>query len=162
MARAYMRFGMTISEEVARAFGGSNAVAEIIDEIVDLTGATTPDITQVYGDVLALSGGALTLNLGALPQVALDNTTTDWDTLIVHAFYIKNLGANAMTFKSGAVNGYPLFTATDGTIVPASARLMGYAPSGYGTLASASSEQIDITGTAAQTFQIVLAAGSSV
>lgn len=71
---------------------------------------TVPSITLVWGDLVSLSGGAVTLDLTSLDQGNL-SPNVDLTGLKVRLIKIaggKNNSAK-LVFKKGVTNGYPLF-----------------------------------------------------
>lgn len=149
------------SEQIAGIARNGSIDYSLPDFSIVLDNNSTPDITQVYAATLALSGGALTINLSSLTRTG--RTALDLTNLVVHGMRVKNLGANDMTFVEGAVNGFAgVFPATNGEVIPPNGEYFKYAPgaTGLGTVAAADIN-IDVSGTAAQTFYFWVCAGAA-
>lgn len=127
------------------------------DESGTLTGATTPPVTTQASFLLTLTAGAATIDLRAL--TGTNGASIDGNGLKVQLVRIKNLGANTMTFKSGATNGHSgIFTATDGTVVQPGGRVM-VSSNDNGDDISATDKTWDVTGTGAQTAEVTIIMG---
>lgn len=126
------------------------------DEFGTLTSATSVPVTTVAEAVVALSGGAKTIDLTAL--TGTNGATVSMSGLKVQIFRFKNLGANQMTIVGGAANGYLLWGASGSVIVPAGGIVQFF---GNETLADVDGthKNIDVSGTAAQTFELTVIAG---
>ena len=125
------------------------------DESASYTAATAPPVTKVAAKLAALTAGALTVDLTALAGWGANGTTVDGTGLKVQFLRVKNLGANTMTFATGASNGYNF-----GGPVPVH-------PGGMVLIAgndalpdvAAGAKNIDVTGTGAQTAEVTLILG---
>lgn len=158
-ATADLVFLFKVAEDVASPLGRNNTFNDLVEKRINLSGLTTPVVDTPYVGQLSLSAGALTVDLTSLARTG--RSALDLTGQIVYGFLIENLGANDMTFVAGAISGYGLFSATNGTVVGANNGLeMGYTPAGYGTV-GASALNIDVSGTAAQSFNIMLITGSA-
>ena len=151
------------NEVVAGELGGENSFDERISQNVNLHGATTPEMDQPYVKTVALTAGAVNLDLAALTRTGRANL--DLTGQIVYGWLIQNHGAAAMTFISAATTGYGMFSATGGTVVgPLTGGVPGMAfghrGDGYGTIA-AGAKNISVTGVGTQTFTIMIWTGPS-
>lgn len=155
-ATAKVKLMTSLVEEVSGLSVTNVFNYSIPDLNLTLNGNSTPDVDIPYGALLALSGGSLTIDLTALTRTG--RSALDLTGNVVHFCRIYNMGANDMTFVSAATNGYGLFTATNGTVVPAGGQEFFYSPAGYGTV-GASAKDLTVTGTASQTFYFLIATG---
>lgn len=116
---------------------------------------TTPPVTKIAGKTAALTAGALTIDLTALTGWGANGANVDGTTLKLQFFRVKNLGANDMTFSTGASNGYnfggPL------TVKAGCEALLKFNDNLPDV--SATVKNIDVTGTAAQTAEVTLVMG---
>lgn len=124
-----------------------------------LSSSTTPPATKVSTGQIALSGGAITLDLTSLPDSNGVAGAIDGTGLKVQSYIFRNPEANAndITLTEGAANGYELHGNTwkialrPGEII--SCQLQDGAPD-----IAAGAKDIDITGTGSQAldFEIVM------
>lgn len=131
------------------------------DRQVQLTQNTTPAVTKVAYFDQALSGGAATIDLTALPHLG---DVVDGTGLNVRAFRLYNPGTNPVTISKGASNGYEIFGGADGevTVLPGHAVQFGVALGGTaGELAEIGSgaKTIDLVGTGTDEFEVSVAMG---
>lgn len=119
------------------------------------TATTTPPVTKIAGKTAALVAGVLTIDLTALTGWGANGANVDGTTLKLQFLRIKNLGANDMTFSTGASNGYnfggPL-------TVKAGCETLHKFNDNLPDVA-AGVKNIDVAGTAAQTAEITLVFG---
>lgn len=143
---------VSASDDIATTLGSGSVGGSISGSL----SMSPPTMDATYAETLALVAGTLTIDLTALPrggQSALDLTGER-----VFGYCVKNLGANEMVFIAAATTGYALFSATGGTKVLPGGVASNHGADGFGTVA-AGAKDITITGTAAQTFQIILYGG---
>lgn len=149
-------FGLLTTETLASGIvGASNpkVVFDAYEESGTLTASTSVPATKCCYMLGTLSSGALTINLAALTGA---NGTVDFTGLRVQILRIKNLGANAMTFAEGASNGIALSCFP--LVVAAGAIAQIYLADASPDVASGD-RTIDVSGTAAQTFELSIVAG---
>lgn len=81
-----------------------------------LTSGSTPPVTKIWSDEAALTAGAATIDLTALPTPHDDNVT--FSTLKVQLVYFKNKSTNTdtLTIVDGATNGYNIFGDASGQV----------------------------------------------
>ena len=121
-----------------------------------LSATTTPPVTKFAFVVKALSGGAGTIDLTALPH---DGATVDMTGLKIQALKIKNKSGNAaMTFTEGASNGYALLGAAFSFILLAGQEITIRGNDATPDVASGD-RTIDITGTGSQECEVSVIAG---
>lgn len=128
---------------------------------VTLNAASTPAITKTANYELALSAGAVSVDLTALKAAGQATAgTIDGTGLKVQAVRLKNKSTNAnnMTFAEGATNGYALFGTGWTITLPPGGEVTAYLPEGSPDVA-AGDRVIDITGTGAQVAQIQFVLG---
>lgn len=121
-----------------------------------LTGSTTPAITKDAELQLALSSGAVTLDLTAVADPDLGNVS--FNGLTIQQMLLTNPASNAnpISIGKGASNGYTGFGATFFvTLQPGSSLAINLAGSAVG----GSSKTLDLTGTGAQALNIQLTGG---
>jgi hypothetical protein len=133
------------AEEVAASIGGTDQFGGKIERTVTDSGSTD---FPYFGE-FALTAGALTLDLTALPRTG--RTALDLTGQMVVSVTIENLGANAMTFRTGASTGYAINLDVPGLGVAYSRGAGGFGEVG------ASNSDVDVVGTGTQSFRIILA-----
>ena len=143
---------VTVSNDIPTTLGAGSAGGTINGSLQMLP----PTMDAIYSETLALSGGALVIDLAALVRGGQSNLNLTGER--VFGFCIKNLGANNMTFTDTATTGYAMFSATGGTVVHPNGIASNHSPVGFG-IVGASDKDITVAGTAAQTFQIILYGG---
>lgn len=159
VVNAQFRFLAKMNEAVANTVGGNNIFDySLVEKVVDLSGSTSPDIEQVYSATLALSAGALTIDLTALARTG--RTALDLTGLTVYGYSIQSLAANSLTFVAGASTPYALFPATNGVVVGAGGVVQQYTPGGFGVV-GASNSDIDVSGTGTNSFLFAIVAGTA-
>lgn len=123
-----------------------------------ISAAGTPPATTCASFLAALVAGALSIDLRAL--TGTNGVVVDGNGLKVQILRVKNLGANALTFKAGAVNPHNLFTvgAGAGQIVQPGAVMMIFTNDTYDDV-SATTKVWDVTGTGTQTFEVSIVLG---
>ena len=123
-----------------------------------LTSSTTPPVTKVWADDVALSGGAATLDLQALVNVNLPNV--DFTGLKVQALVMTCPSGNsgAIIIKPGASNDYDLGGAAMSWAVSPGGELIYLSLDNAPDVANADSE-LDFAGTGSETFKILMVAG---
>ena len=149
-------FQITTSETLSTVDAASNPV--ITHDNFNATGrlyaSSTPPAIKLLSKVIALSGGAYTINLTT--ETGTNGVAQDGTGLRVQMIRIKNLGANSMTFAEGASNGIALaclpFT------VPAGGIYQLFLNDASPDIA-AGDRTIDVSGTTTQTFQLTLLMG---
>ncbi len=122
-----------------------------------LTSSSTPPVTKVWSDNVALSGGAKTLDLEALVNVNLPNV--NFVGLKVQILVFSNPAGNAViTMTPGAANDYDLGGAAMSWGLDAGGQLILLLTDTAPDVASADSE-LDFAGTGSETFDILMVAG---
>jgi len=157
---AFFRFVTDLFERAPAAVRGLNSWDYgLAQRDFTYNADTDPNATEVWSGTTALSAGTVTVNFGTLARTG--RTALNLTGLTIYAIRIKNNGANPMTFKDGATNGYPLFGLTDGHVIGAGDEFMQATSrvAGFATVATADIT-IDVTGTGAQTFDMAIVAGT--
>lgn len=116
------------------------------------SGSATP-ATLVAEFLMTLATGAYTIDLRAL--TGTNGAAVDGNGLRLNIFRIKNLGANDMTFATGASNGY---TIGAGILIPPGAVAEFMYADGLSDIDS-THKTIDVTGTGSQTAEITIVMG---
>jgi len=153
---------ITIAETLPNNTGSAADASRIVthnqyNESGTYTAATTPPVTLQASFLQALSAGAATIDLRAL--TGTNGASVDGNGLKVQMVRVKNLGANALTVKSGASNGHTgFFTATTGTIIPPGAHMQLFT-NDNGDDIDATHKTWDLTGTGAQTSEWTIVMG---
>jgi hypothetical protein len=120
-------------------------------------GTTTPPFTTVAEFLLALTAGAVTIDLRNL--IGTNGAVVDGNGLKVQMVRIKNLGANPMTFKVGASNGHTgIFSASNGQVVQPGGHVVVFS-NDNGDDIDGTHKTWDVTGTGAQTAQVTILLG---
>lgn len=153
-----MAFGCKLVEEVAAPFGAVNTFDYSLPDLLFRGGAgTSPVITQVWSGILALTAGALTIDLQVLTRTGRSDLSLSG--LRVLGYRIDNLGAAALTFTAPVADDYPMFPATTGLVVGVGASVQQWEPAGFGTVGATASD-ITVAGTGTDTFRMALWAGT--
>lgn len=143
------------------AASGSNVNHNQFSKSKALSASTTPVVTKIAYFSKALTAGAGTIDLTALPH---NGGTVDGVGLKVQAILFKNPAANAsMTLTPGASNGFNIFGASDGKLVLTAhatedSYAMFYVPEGWQDIASGD-RTIDIAGTGTQVLHVAILMG---
>lgn len=132
-----------------------------LDTSETLTGSTTPPVTKHAEDALAMSAGAATINLAALPGKTAEETV-NFTGLKLQLAIFENPATNANKIKiaKGASNGYGTCASGDDwdvTLSPGQRvklELDDAAPD-----VGSGARTLDITGTGTQVLNYVLVAG---
>ena len=127
---------------------------------LSLDGTTTPPVTKVWSDTVALSAGAATLDLQALVNTHTLIANVDFSGLKVQVFMMSCPSSNtgAITVTPGASNDYDLGGASMSVeVAPGNTVLFLFADNAP-DVAGADSE-LDFAGTSAETFDILMVAG---
>ena len=151
-------FANKLTEEVAAPFGAVNVLDYSMPDLLVRGGASTsPVVTEVWSGILALTAGALTIDLQVLARTGRD--ALDLTGLRVLGYRIDNLGAAALTFLAPGTDAYAMFPATPGLVVGIGASVQMWLPAGFGTV-SATASDISVTGTGTDTFRMGIFAGT--
>jgi len=122
-----------------------------------LNASSAVPATKAWSGLIPLSSGTYTIDLTALTSYS--GVSVTFSGLKVQLYKIINKGAATMVFADGAVNGYLLFGDASGQVtLAANQAIMAYLADGAADV-DATHKTIDVTGTGAQTFEIVLVAG---
>lgn len=129
-----------------------------VNQSVTLDGDSTPAITKQATFLVTMTAGAATIDLRAL--VGAFGSTVDGNGLKVQAVKFRNpaSNANAITVAEGASNGYELLGNGFTFTLPVGGSAQFYLPEGTPDV-SASTKEIDISGTDAQVLQVTLVMG---
>lgn len=122
--------------------------------------SSTPSVTQVSSDTIALVAGAKTVDLTALPLV--NGATLDATGLKIVAILFSNASAStgAMTFAKGASNGYTGLGANFSIAVPPGGCVEAYTAKHSSVAAvSGTVKTIDVAGTGTESFNIIIVLG---
>jgi hypothetical protein len=137
----------------------ADANRKITHAAFDLSGTSSatlaPVVTAHAGKLIALTAGALTIDLTNLVGWGSNGTTVSGTGLKVQFLRVKNLGANPMTFATGASSGYNFGGPI--TVQPGGFVMIG----GNSALPAiaAGAKNIDVTGTGTQTAQLSIEMG---
>lgn len=119
------------------------------------TASPAVPITKMSAKVHALTAGALTLDFTALPAT---EGNIDCTGLKLQAVLIQNLGEAAMVFEQGASNGYQLQGANFSfALLPGGAVMLKFNDDNDDV--SGTKKTWDITGTGAETFNMIAVFG---
>lgn len=122
--------------------------------------ASTPAATKSFSDTVALSGGAVTLDLSALAGPS--STTVNFNGLKVQIFKMTcpSTNTNPISCTVGVANGYNIFGAADGSVdVMPGATIMIYWDDELDDIVTDTNDEIDFAGTGVETFSIQMVAG---
>jgi hypothetical protein len=141
-------------ENVEESLASATVTHNAFDENGSLNASSTPPGTMISAFLMALTAGAYTINLAAVPKVG--GGTQDMTGLRVQAIRIKNNGANNMTFSSGAADGIALAC---GTIVVPPGGVTQIMLNDAAPDIAAGDKNIDVAGTLVQEAEITIIAG---
>lgn len=159
---AKYRFQLTVTDQPAAGLDLATDVPythEITHTLTTLDGTTTPAVTKSFSDTVALSAGAVSLDLTSL--AGPNSTTIDFTGLKIQIFEMScpdtNTGVISMT--NGAANPYDIYGAAGGivSLVPGG-RIMCYTDDELEDV-DGTHKQLDFAGTGVETFSIILTAG---
>ncbi len=122
-----------------------------------LTSATTPPVTKIWSDNVALAAGAKVLDLEALVNDNLPNVNFVGLKVQLLVFSVP-AGNSAITITSGASNGYDIGGASSSWAIGPGGQLILLLNETAPDVAGADSE-IDFAGTGSETFDILMVAG---
>jgi len=146
------------SNDVASAAASSRKVIHSqFDENVTLVSTSDPPATKIACFVQALTAGAATLDLTALPGT--NGATVSGDGLKVQYFRMKNLGANEMTIDQGDSHGYALAGAAFSMTLKQNQYFEIYGNDATPDIANDSADEIDLAGTTTQTAEFTILMG---
>lgn len=115
---------------------------------------SAPPVTKVCAGTLMLAAGVATLDLSAVPY---NGAAVDLTGLKVQMLFLRNLSLNPITISEGASNGYQLLGGA-ALLVPAASRMQFFWSDTLPDV-SATDRTLDLSGTATDELQFVLAAG---
>lgn len=149
---------LTVNESVNDPYigpGNSTVIVSGLNETINLTGVTTPPVSQQSAFQQALTSGAATISLEALPGLT-PSETINGAGLKLQAMKLRNLAANANVIKvsNGASNPYRLdatTTAWSVTLAPGQSWL--HYLDGAGDVIGSTHLNIDLAGTGAQVLE---------
>lgn len=160
-ATANINLGLTINKTVATNVDGVTSPDTKYDKLNTskaLTGSTTPAVSNGTKQKIALSSGAKTIDLTALPDVnGAEITLTG---LKPRCIQIENPSSNAnnMTFAAGASNGFNFMGASGQITLSPGQSFEIYHHTG-GPQIGSSAKTIDVSGVGAQEFYFGIVAG---
>ena len=143
---------------------GANNTACAVTQKIDqgsskFTSASAVPVTKSFSKVIALSGGAATIDLTAVDVGTLPDE--DWSGLKIQFIAVKATDANAsrITVKTGAVNGYEIWGSTGGEIAFAAGQRTAMNLNEKQDDVGPTDKTIDLTGSGTETIEIQLVAG---
>lgn len=163
---------MSINATVNCGMGGTRTLATGVDNFSApairfavggtraFTAGSTPDGEEMVCPEIALTAGAYTIDLTALPDV--NGATTTLTGKKVRALFFENLGAANMTFAKGASNGLDCLSGSwSMVLLPGERRCIDLGGVSTGSIAdiSGSNKTIDVTGTGTQEFDFGVIVG---
>lgn len=150
-----MTFGAVETVAIDGAGNVKFSFAEFDFPATTFTGTTSVPVANVASDKLALTAGAATIDLTAVPGSV---STQDLTGLKVQWIMLHNSGTAVMTISPGATNPYPLFGTGNSVELPAGGRLMMFFNETLPDVAAAVKD-IDIAGTGTDVLNYVISAG---
>lgn len=148
-----MRVVLTAAVE---AVGTQEFILSAFDRVSPTySSASTPPITKVGFDELAMTGSAVTVDLTAIPNQV--EGAQDFSGIKVVAAIFKNSNAAAITVDIGGTNGYAI-NGADAIIIPAGGTVMLDFADAL-TDVDGTHKTLDITGTNTHVLRYILVAG---
>lgn len=152
-----------VEEELATNVPAAQAASRkvthsLFNESALLTAATAPSVSLCAFFEQALTAGAATIDLTALPGT--NGAVVNGNGLRVRAAKFKNKSSNAnpITIKFGAANPYNLLGAAFQVILSPNQSILVYADDDAPVI-GAGAKNIDIAGTGAQVLEVALVIG---
>lgn len=148
-----------VSETLASGVDGATSPTiyhSSFDDQGTINATSTVPATKCVVKVIALSGGAATINLATI--TGTNGLIQDSTGLKVQYFRVKNLGAAVMTFTVGAANGYNLAGAGFSVALLTDQWFIFFGNDATPDVAAADLS-IDVAGTTTQTFELTLVTG---
>jgi hypothetical protein len=150
----------TVVETIANNTGSATEANRKVthtehNRAANLSATTTPAVTLTANFLLTLTTGAATIDLRDL--TGTNGASVDGNGLKVIAVQVTNLGANPMTFSSGASNGHNTFT-EDGTVVSPGGTIQIFT-NDNGDDISGTTKTWDVAGTGSQTAKVTIVMG---
>lgn len=149
---------VNVKEKLSKSTLEDKIVTHRIKDEQILTSATTIDAELVYSGMTTLSDGSATLDLKALTNAEGDTIVTEGKKVRVFKAKATSTNANALTLAAGASNGYLLGGAAWKFALSASDSIMTIHNNNAPAVGD-SSKNIDLTGTGAQSVDIVIVFG---
>lgn len=132
-----------------------------LDLTETLTGATTVPVTKHAEDTLAMTAGAATINLAALPGKTAEETVVGTGLKVQYLKIVNPItNANSITVSKGASNGYGLNAAGTTWSVPLSpGQEFTFRGNDSAPDIAAGARTIDVAGTGTQSVEYVVVMG---
>lgn len=127
---------------------------------LSLGASSTPVVTEVYSDQLALTAGTVTIDLTALPRGNLPNL--DLTGLKVQAikFFAASANTAAITIADGATNGYNVLGDASGQVTLGAGGEVGFFCSEFLDDVATADATIDVTSSDVDAiFDVLILAG---
>lgn len=164
---AQLKSELTVVETVPSAAtpfaaeANRNVIHDQLNETVNLNSGSTPAATAVAAFQKALTAGAATIDLTALPLTGATSQTQSFNGLKLRAAKFRNPSSNsgAITIQTGASNGYAPF-GTAGVVVlsPGQSALVNYESDAAAV--SSTVKNIGLSGTGTEALDVILVAGA--
>lgn len=158
---ARLQSAITVIETFSGADASNDtATFDDLNEDTTLTGSTSPAATKFALFDQAMSGGAATIDLTALPGVTADETVNG-NGLKVQFLKLtnKSTNANKITVSQGASTAYRLDGATSWSVVLAPGQSALFELNNASETISSSHKDIDLAGTLAQVLRVHVVMG---
>jgi hypothetical protein len=131
-----------------------------VDETITLTSVSTPAITKRAGFKQALTSGAATIDLTALPGITVDETVNGTGLQVQFIKFVNpSTNANKMTIGKGMTSGYQLDGATTWSIVLAPGMSALINTNSASDVIASGKKTIDIAGTGVQPLTVEILMG---
>ena len=126
---------------------------------VALSATSSPAVSLTASFAQGLTAGAATIDFTAL--TGTNGATVTGSTKKVIAYIMTNpaTNANSITITTGASNGLTIFGASGRHVLQPGQSLMSYDPSGLSTTIDATHKTVDLSGTGAQTLNVIVVMG---
>jgi len=157
--RATYNGGLTVREVITTDVEAAESPTIINDQFnrnTTLSATTTPAVTKSINRTLAMTSGALTIDLTSL--VGAGGVAVDFTGLKVRCIKVQNPSTHTLSVASGASNGYTVSSGTWKFQAPVGGEGQAYWADG-GIAVDSSHKTIDIAGTGSDTVNIQLVAG---
>jgi hypothetical protein len=140
--------------------GNNTILVNHMDSSGTYTAASTVPVTKLASFNQALSGGAATIDLSALPGLSADETVNFSGLKVQFAkFRNKSTNANNITLVKGGSNGWCPISTTSWTVTLGPGQEVTLALAESSADVGSGAKEIDLTGTAAQILECFLVAG---
>lgn len=135
-------------------------ILQIASLAASFSPTTTVPVTKAFKDQVALTAGAVTLDLNVLVRDNLPDVSGDGLKVQVIIIHNPNTNTGTMTFVPGGTNGYNIFGAATASVpVSIGGTVVLFGNDKWDDINTSTNKTIDVTGTGTESFEIIIAMG---